>query len=148
MLFSMLVGNNESATTKNTGKSLEILIAMQMGRCNVGHIARWSTSRASIQATGCRHWARAPFTLQRRPPWLKATATAPSADPCGRGSLHWIGPIYRSHAVGGVWQTANHCGDVCCWVVLVVDGTFRAREGVFGSRIKLIMQVFYWFIWK
>jgi len=36
----MLVGNNESATTKNAGESLAILIAMQMRRYNAGRIAR------------------------------------------------------------------------------------------------------------
>jgi len=55
----MLVGNNESATTKNAGESLVILIAMQMWRCDAGRIARWSTSRASLEATGCRHRASA-----------------------------------------------------------------------------------------
>ncbi len=51
---------------KNTGN----LIAMGMQRCNVGHIAQWSTSRASLEATGCRHWASACAILSRRPPWL------------------------------------------------------------------------------
>jgi hypothetical protein len=55
----MLVGNNESATTKNAGKSLVFSIAMQMRRCDVGRIARWRTSRASIEAIGCCHWASA-----------------------------------------------------------------------------------------
>jgi hypothetical protein len=36
----MLVGNNESATTKNAGKSLAILIAMRMWRYDAGHISR------------------------------------------------------------------------------------------------------------
>ena len=36
----MLVGNNESATTKNAGESLVISIAMQMRRYDTGSIAR------------------------------------------------------------------------------------------------------------
>ena len=36
----MLVGNNESATTKNAGESLAISIAMRMRRYDAGHIAR------------------------------------------------------------------------------------------------------------
>jgi hypothetical protein len=36
----MLVGNNESTTTKNVGQSLAILIAMRMWRYDVGHIAQ------------------------------------------------------------------------------------------------------------
>jgi len=35
----MVVGNNESMTTKNAGKLLAILIAMQMWRYDRGHIA-------------------------------------------------------------------------------------------------------------
>jgi hypothetical protein len=40
MLFSYLVGNNESATTKNAGESLAISIAMSMRRYDAGRIAR------------------------------------------------------------------------------------------------------------
>jgi hypothetical protein len=36
----MLVGNNESATTKNAGESLAITIAMRMRRYDAGRIAR------------------------------------------------------------------------------------------------------------
>ena len=50
----MVVGDNELMTTKNAGKSLAILIAMQMRRYDAGCIARWSTSMASLEATGCR----------------------------------------------------------------------------------------------
>jgi hypothetical protein len=47
----MVVGNNESTTTKNVGESLAISIAMQMWQYDAGHIARWSTSRALLEAT-------------------------------------------------------------------------------------------------
>jgi hypothetical protein len=53
--LAMLVGNNESRTAKNAGTLLAILIAMWMWRYDAGHIDRWSTSRASLEATGCRH---------------------------------------------------------------------------------------------
>jgi hypothetical protein len=36
----MVVGNNESTTTKNAGESLAILIAMRMQRYDAGHIAQ------------------------------------------------------------------------------------------------------------
>jgi hypothetical protein len=49
----MVVGNKESTTTKNVGELLAILIAMQMRRYDAGHIAQWSTSRASLEATEC-----------------------------------------------------------------------------------------------
>ncbi len=41
----MVVGNNESTTTKNADKSLAISMAMAMQRYNARRIARWSTSR-------------------------------------------------------------------------------------------------------
>ncbi len=63
------MGNNESTTMKNAGKSLAISIAMQMWRYNVGHIAQWSTSRASLEATGCRYWLSACAVLPRQLPW-------------------------------------------------------------------------------
>jgi hypothetical protein len=40
-------------TTKNAG---DLLAAMQMRRYDTGRIARWSTSGASLKATGCHHW--------------------------------------------------------------------------------------------
>ncbi len=67
--LAMVVGYNESTTTKNVGESLAISIAMQMRRYDAGHIARWSTSRASLKATGCRHRASACTVSPRRPPW-------------------------------------------------------------------------------
>jgi len=63
------MGNIKSRTTKNVGKLLVILIAMQMRRYDAGHIARWITSRASLEATGCRHWLIACAVLPRRPLW-------------------------------------------------------------------------------
>jgi len=66
----MLMGNSNSATTINAGKLLAILIAMQMPWCDAGHIARWSTSRASLDATGRRHGSSAHIALLRRLPRL------------------------------------------------------------------------------
>ncbi len=66
----MLVGNNESTTTKNVGKLLSISIAMRMWWYDMGHIARWSTSRASLEAsTGCRYQSSACAVSPWRPPW-------------------------------------------------------------------------------
>ena len=55
-------------TTKNAGKLLAILITMQMLWYNAESIARWSTSRALLEATGCRHPANACTALPRQPP--------------------------------------------------------------------------------
>jgi hypothetical protein len=51
----MVVGDNESTATKNSGESMAISIAMAMQQYNARHIAGWSTSRASLEATGCCH---------------------------------------------------------------------------------------------
>jgi len=55
----MVVGNNESTTTKNADKSLAILMAMAMQRYDA----------ASLEATGRRHRASACVVLPRWPPW-------------------------------------------------------------------------------
>jgi hypothetical protein len=55
----MVVANNEIDETKNAGKSTTISMAMAMQQYDAGRIARWSTSRASLEATGCRHRASA-----------------------------------------------------------------------------------------
>jgi hypothetical protein len=54
---------------KNAGESLAILIAMRVRRYDVGRIAQWITSGASLEATGCSHPASACAVLHRRPPW-------------------------------------------------------------------------------
>ena len=56
MLLAMVVGDNKSTATKNADKLLAVLIVIAIQRYDVGHITRWSTSRDSLEATGCRHW--------------------------------------------------------------------------------------------
>jgi hypothetical protein len=65
----MVVGDSKSIATKNAGESLAILIAMAMQWYNAGRIARWITSGASLEATGCSHQASACAVSPRRPPW-------------------------------------------------------------------------------
>ena len=67
--WAMVVGNNESTTTKNAGESLAISIIMAMQRYNTGHMARWSTSRASIEHTKCCHQSSACAVSPRGLPW-------------------------------------------------------------------------------
>ena len=69
----MVVANNEIGDNKNAGKSTKISMAMVMLRYDAGHIARWSTSRASLEANGCRHWVSACAVSPRRPPWSTNT---------------------------------------------------------------------------
>jgi hypothetical protein len=61
----MVVGNNESTATKDAGESMAISIAMAMHWYEAGHIAQWSTSSASLEATGCRHQSSAHIVLPR-----------------------------------------------------------------------------------
>jgi hypothetical protein len=65
----MVVANNEIDETKNAGKSTTISMAMAMQWYDAGHIARYGTSRASLEATGCRYWASACAVLPRQRPW-------------------------------------------------------------------------------
>jgi len=67
----MVVANNEIDETKNAGKSTTISMAMAMQQYDAGLIAQWSTSRASLKATRCRHWVSACSVLPRR--WSKLT---------------------------------------------------------------------------
>ena len=65
----MVVANNKIEETKNAGKLTMISMAMTMQRYNTGHIAQWSTSRASLEATGCPHRVSACAVSPRRPSW-------------------------------------------------------------------------------
>ena len=44
--------------SNNTPTKLTVLMAIAMRRYNTAHIARWRRSRASLEATGCHHWAK------------------------------------------------------------------------------------------
>jgi len=68
------MGDNEINNNTNTRQMLAISIAMWMRWCDVGHIAQWNSSRALLEATGCRHRASACIALPRRPPWSKICA--------------------------------------------------------------------------
>ena len=70
MLFSYGSGQQQIDSNKNAGKSMAISIAMAMQWYDAGRIARWITSGASLEATGCSHWASAYAVSPRRPPWL------------------------------------------------------------------------------
>ena len=65
------MGEDESMVTKNAGESMAILIAMEINRYDAGRIAQWSTSKASLEATGCRHWLSARIVSPRQQPWSK-----------------------------------------------------------------------------
>ncbi len=56
----MVVGVMDIKDDKNEGKLLAMFIAMQMQQYNVGRITQWSSSRASLDATGCHHQALYP----------------------------------------------------------------------------------------
>ena len=66
----MVVANNKIDAIKNTRQMLAILITMRIRWCDEGHIAQWSASVASCDATRCRHRAIAHAILPRRLPWL------------------------------------------------------------------------------
>jgi len=55
----MVVAKNDIGDNKNAGKSTTISMAMVMQRYDARRIAQWSTSRASLEANGCRHRASA-----------------------------------------------------------------------------------------
>jgi hypothetical protein len=63
-------GQQRNQQDKNAGKLMTISMAMAIQWYDAGRIARWSTSRDSLEATGCHHWASACAVLPRRPPWL------------------------------------------------------------------------------
>ena len=74
MLLAMVVGDNGLTATKIAGKLLAVLIVMVMQQHDVGRIARYSMSRASLGSTGCRHQASFCPIFPRRTPWSSILA--------------------------------------------------------------------------
>ena len=68
--LAMVVSDIKIVVNEKCRQMLAILIAMRMWRYNAGHIARWSTSSATLEATGCCHRPSACAILPRRLPWL------------------------------------------------------------------------------
>ncbi len=66
----MVVANSKLTATNKGDELLAILMAMAMQLYNVRRIAQWSTSRDSLEAPGCSHWACACAVLPWRLPWL------------------------------------------------------------------------------
>ncbi len=60
--------NKQQST--NTPKKVAVLMAMAMRRYVTAHIAQWRRSRASLEATGHRHWASIMFDNINRT-WLR-----------------------------------------------------------------------------
>ncbi len=59
---------NRRRQRTNAPPSRAILMAMAVRRCHTERVARCSMTRASLEATGCRHWATTCSVLPRRPP--------------------------------------------------------------------------------
>jgi len=69
MFFSYVSGQQQIDGYKNAGELMAVSIAMAMQRYDAGRITQWSTSRASLEATGCRHLLSSRIVSPRRPPW-------------------------------------------------------------------------------
>ncbi len=65
----MVVGDSKLTATINAGESMAISMAMAMQWYDTGRIARWITSGASLEVTGCSHWVSACAVSPRQPPW-------------------------------------------------------------------------------
>ncbi len=109
--------------TKNADELLAISIAMRVQQYKVGCIARWSTSRAFLEASGCRHRASACAVLPWQPPWLtilaankkNTTKTQLSASKptvvLSKKAEHFWDPkqtLYSSHWCGKLHTNMKH----------------------------------------
>ena len=61
--------DKKSKTEKNAPPLRANLMAMTMRRCDDKRIAQCSMSRATLEATGCLHWASIRPISLRRTPW-------------------------------------------------------------------------------
>ena len=69
LLLCTFVGNNIiDDDIVMQANLLVISFTTRMWWYDVGRIAHWSTSRSSLEATGCRHWASACIALLQQPP--------------------------------------------------------------------------------
>ena len=57
-------------TEKNAPTSLAISMAMRIRWYGAERIAQYGRSRATLDATGCRHWASIHPVSPQRMPWI------------------------------------------------------------------------------
>ena len=70
----MISQTKKAATTNKCASVVAILTAMTMRRCGAERIAQQSMSRATLDATGRRHWAIICPVLPWRMPWSSILA--------------------------------------------------------------------------
>jgi hypothetical protein len=58
-----------------------VLMAMVVRRCNTKHITQYDMSRATLEATGCRHWSTTCSVLPQRPPGQQANKQQSTNSP-------------------------------------------------------------------
>ncbi len=66
--------NSINQSEKNAADSLAISMAMRIRRYGAEHIAQYGRSRATLDATGCHHWASIHPVLPQRTPWSSISA--------------------------------------------------------------------------
>jgi len=64
----------KSTTEKNGPASLAIMLAMHIRGYGAEHITQYGRSRATLDATGRRHWASSSPVLPRQTPWSSILA--------------------------------------------------------------------------
>ena len=64
----------KSTKEKYAPSLLAISMAMRIRWYGVEHIAQYSRSRATLDATGCHHWASICPVLHQRMPWSSILA--------------------------------------------------------------------------
>jgi hypothetical protein len=98
-------GQQRYRRDKKSGQLTTISMAMVIQRYDMGRIARWSTSRASLEATACCHWASACAVL---PLWLLMVMAIQRYD---------VGCIARWSTSRASLEAAGCCHRVSAWAV-------------------------------
>ncbi len=102
----------------NTPKKVAILMAMVMRQYVTACIAQWRGSRASLEATGCHHWATI-MSDNINWTWLQCFFYVFIVKTIGKGHGLMLRPLFLI----GVWHINQNRRAWLRWVYIVLGGS-------------------------
>ncbi len=107
--------NKQQST--NTPKKVAVLMAMAMCRYVTARISQWRRSRASLEATGCCHWASI-MSDNINPTWLRRFFDVFIVKTVGKGHSSTLRPLFSI----GVWHINQNRRAWISWVNNLLGG--------------------------
>ena len=130
---------NRRRRRTNAPPSWAISMVIAVRRCHTERISRCSMTRASLEATGCRHWATTHSILPRRPPgWQQTKQQCNMCPLCWPFQWPWQCGSTIPHTSpngGGLWLSQKPLNATIGWALTRIASIRHANAGCFFDFI-------------